>query len=87
MSMKIVKGVSFPISFDYNYRGKHYCELDMYFSFAPISTEHRDLLEPGMLLSKGLQHLLKRGPGIFDALIPCKTEEINTSESIGLPRV
>ena len=82
MNKNRAMGISLPIAFYYNYRGRQYREMDVYFSYVPVSRGQCDLLEHGTHRSKGLEHLLKRGSGIFDALVPYKAEKIDRSESV-----
>jgi hypothetical protein len=75
------RGISIPIAFKYNYRGKKYREIDVYFSYHPISSDQRDLLELGTSHSKDLPGLIKKAYGAFDALVPYKVVQIPKYES------
>lgn len=78
------KGISMPIAFGYDFRGHKYGEIEVYFSFDPISFEEIDLIEPGKFTSKKMLNyfLNKNSAGKFDYLIPYK---ITPSENYEAP--
>jgi hypothetical protein len=76
--VKIMDGISIPIVFDYNYRGRKYGEVQLYFSTKAISIESVDFLEPGRSFQKEIGYLTQRGVhGVFDFLIPVSQEDID----------
>jgi len=73
-----MNGIAIPIAFDYNYRGQHYGEINLYFSFEDTSIMDIDILSPGRAFSKEINHLTQRGTqGEFDYLIPISQEDID----------
>lgn len=81
-----MKGIAIPIGFEYTYRGRRYGEIELYFSFSPITADQVDLLEPGKSHEKKIKQLLEKGKqGSFDYLFPLppvKIEKYSASEGM-----
>ncbi|MBB1488635.1 hypothetical protein [Oceanospirillum sediminis] len=83
-----IRGIALPISFSYDYRGRKYGEVQLYFSLVEVDVEQADLLGMGQQYTKEIKQLLQRGvQGAFDCLIPMPVETIPGYNQTGSMRL